>query len=191
MAAKEINPLEQMVEDLSDQYVELVYELVEEFAPIRPWWSADLNANQQFWRYMGTDVEKGLRATILPWLMEAAALMGAAPGDPVAAAGMVEEIFTSPAATDIIHPELVAQIPVEILELVQASGPKDAEKHLVKMEKMAVERGQLGALFTPTAPAEEPQAMSTMEPSAPLPVELPGYTASWPEYGGNPFLRQK
>lgn len=150
MTAKELNPLEEMVEEMSDVYVDMVFELAEELAPVRPWWHADLTAEQKLWRYVGTTPEEGLRSIVMPWLEAAAVAMGAPEGDMLAAAGMVERIFTDPAATDLIPPALVAQIPVELLELVQGGGPKDAMKHLVLMERMVARREAAIALLSNT-----------------------------------------
>lgn len=158
---KDINPLEEMVEELAEYYVELVFELVDEFAPVRPWWTASLTADQQLWRWVGSDQEPGPRAVVMPWLAAAAVFMGAQSADE--AIGMVERIFTDPAASDIIPPRVVAQIPVELLEIVQASGPKDAAAHIRRMEKMVAGRMEAMALLDqpdqppyPEAPVDEP-----------------------------------
>lgn len=173
---KDVNPLEELVEELSDVYVELVYEIAEELAPVRPWWTADLSADAQLWRWIGSDEEPGPRAVVLPWLMAAAAHMGATTPDEALA--MIEDIFTSPAATDLIPADIVADIPIELLEIVQASGPKDAAKHIRKMEKMVAGRLEAVALLQNTDQPNVPEV------PPPLPVEMAGFRGGWPEYGG-------
>lgn len=177
MPAK-VNPLEELVEELSEAYVEMVYDLVEQFAPARPWWAEELTDAQQLWRWMDAKDEEGvpIRDVILGWLMAAGAAMGYA--DAEESLEHIEEYFTSPAAIDRIPPAVVAEIPYELLEMVQASSPEEAAAHIRKMESLLEDRAVLmdviGAPESPKLPVAP----------APLPIEL--LQAGWPLYGGSP-----
>lgn len=181
MPAK-VNPLEEMVEELSDIYVDMVYDLTQQFAPARPWWSEELSEAQQLWRWMDAKDDEGVpvRDVIIGWLMAAGAAMGYASAEE--ALQHIEEYFTSPAAADLIPPAIVAQIPFELLEMVQASGPRDAANHIRKMERLLEDRAVLmdviGAPESPKLPVAP----------APLPIEL--LQGGWPLYGGAPQGRE-
>jgi hypothetical protein len=176
MTADALNPLEALTERLATEYVLDVKRLTQMFAPIRPWWSATLSPDAQLWRW-----ETGPRTEIVGWLMQAGVYMGAK--DETAALAKIEDIFTSPAAGDLIPPQVVAQIPPELLEMVQAAGPKDAGTHIRKMEAMHAGRMQAVELF------KSPDVPNVPEPPIqppPLPVELMPKTAGKPLYGMAP-----
>lgn len=178
----DLNPLEELTQEMADIYVELVYDLVDELAPVRPWWTKTLTIDEQLWRWTGDAVTPGPRGPVLEWLMEAARYMGAK--DAADAISKIEEIFTSPAAESLIPPEVVASIPIELLEIIQASGPHEAMLHIRKLEKVFEGRQQAVQLLNqpdqPTIPAIPP----------PEPIQLAGYTQGWPEYGGTADLQQ-
>lgn len=176
MASQDINPLEQLTEDLAEHYVAMVFRLTEHFAPVRPWWHAGLTPDQQLWRWI-----TGPREEILTWLAAAGAAMGWTSMEEVLA--NVEQIFTSPAATDLIHPQIVAQIPVELLEMVQAAGPRDFGNHIRKMERMIEGRA---AAFAALEESDQPMIPGPPDQPPPMPVELMPGTAGWPLYGMAP-----
>lgn len=173
-----VNPLEQMTEDMALVYVALVKELVPTFAPYRPWWTADVSADQQLWRWVGSDAEPGPRAEVLDWLMKAGASMGYVSADETLA--NIETIFTSPTATDLIPLQLVAEVPLSLLEMVQGSGPRDAGNHIRKMERMMVGRMEGLALLAAT---NQPNFPEPPVVPAPLPVELAPGTEGFPLFG--------
>lgn len=167
---KDVNPLEQMVLDMADYYVELVEMLTAEIAPVRPWWTEELKPDEQLWRYMD------VREEIMAWLMQAGALMGYTTADDVLA--HLEELFTSERTVDVWPPAFVAEIPVALLEMVQATGPKEAAKHIRKMERLFAARAEALGILSNTDQPDIPEL------PPPLPIEtLPG-TAGWPLYGG-------
>jgi hypothetical protein len=181
MATRDLNPLEELVEELSDTYVELVYDLTETFAPFRPWWQKDLSPDQQLWRWISGTTEEGesVRDAIMGWLMVAGAFMGFQTADETLA--NIERIFTAPEAPDLIPPAHVASIPVELLEIIQASGPRDAANHIRKMERMVAARAEVLAQVAATDQPDIPQV------PPPQPVELMPGTAGWPTFGGAPI----
>lgn len=173
---QKLNPLEEMVEILAADYPDLVAELQKEIAPVRPWYTVDLSPDQQLWRWLD------VRPVVLPWVMEAAAWMGAKTSKE--ALQMTARIFTDPAASDIIPPDVVSDIPEELLEIVQAVGPRDAGRHIAKMERMVMDRAAAAGILSNTDQPDVPDI------PPPLPVELPGRSAGWPEYGGAAELAQ-
>lgn len=188
MASDAINPLEALTERFAHEYVLDVKRYTKMFAPVRPWWTAKLSADAQLWRWEAPDgavaadgTKISLRDAILPWLMTATAHMGAK--DAKEALDMIEDIFTSVSAPDLIPPEVVAQIPPELLEMVQAAGPEDAAKHIRKMERMHEGRMQAVAVLAQTNQPDVPEP-----PDVPpmLPTEMQPGTAGWPLYGNAP-----
>lgn len=176
MAKQALNPLEELTEELAEDYADFVEELAEMFAPIRPWWSVDLTQDQQLWRWM-----TGPRTEIVSWLMAAGVYMGWKSWDETAK--NLAKIFTSPAAPDLIPPDVVIQIPPELLEMVQAGGPEQAAKHIAKMEKLAESQDAARALFASTAQPNFPEP--PLQPAA-QPVELTPGTQGYPLFGNVP-----
>jgi hypothetical protein len=174
----QINPLEAMVEDFATVYVDLVKSIAATMAPFRPWWTADLSPDEQLWRWSG---DGGPRQEVLDWLMQAGAYMGWQNADEVLA--HIEDIFTSPAAQDLIPPEVVVQIPVALLEMVQGTGPKDTANHIRKMERMQVGRLQALSLLANT---DQPSIPEPPIQPPPEPVQLADGAAGYPLYGMAP-----
>lgn len=175
---KALNPLEAMVEDFSALYVDLVKSIAATMAPFRPFWTADLSPDEQLWRWSG---DGGPRTEILDWLMQAGAYMGWQNADEVLA--HIEDIFTSPAAQDLIPPSVVVMIPVSLLEMVQGTGPKDTGNHIRKMERMQVGRLEGQALLANT---DQPNIPEPPVQPPPEPVTLADGTAGYPLYGMAP-----
>lgn len=176
--AKEVNPKEELVEEMSQLYVQFVFDLVEEFAPERPWWHEDLTAEQQLWRWMS-----GPRNEIMQWLYTAGMHMGWE--EPEETLKNLEELFTSPTVTTLLPLPLQIQIPTELVEMVQSAGPADTAKHIRKMEKMA--EGSAAARSAMTAAREsQPNVPEPPDQPPPLPTELVPGTEGWPLYGAVP-----
>jgi len=178
MAKKDINPYEQLVEEASEEYVALVYSIAEELAPVRPWWHVDLSPDQQIWRWLS-----GPRNEIMDWIYTAGAYMGWE--GPEETLKQWEKIFTDPMAEEMIPIFVVSVMPIELLEMVQAAGPKDAGNHVRKMEKMV--EGRAAALET--LDRRDDEVINVPEPPfapPPMPVELAPGTAGWPLYGAVP-----
>lgn len=176
------NPWEDLVEELSAAFVDLVYELVDEFAPNRPWWEKTLTTDQQLWRWIygpSNTPQDGTRMKVIPWLIEAAVYMGANTAEEAMA--MIEDTFTSPSAEDLVPLAVQAQIPVELLEIVQAVGPHDAALHIQKMERLVKERQSIVADLASTSTPEIPNV------PPPLPIEAAPGTAGSPLYGEAPI----
>jgi hypothetical protein len=161
VATKQLNPLESDVHDLADAYVELVMDLVEEFAPFRPWWTTELSADQKLWRYME------VRDAIVPWLVEVGVYMGYRTWQEVL--DNLDKIWMSKLPIDTTPPEILAALPLELLELVQA-GPNDAAQHIRDMEKLFASRSQAAEAMQRAA-----EDATVTEPDVPelLPPTLP------------------
>lgn len=171
-----VNPLEELTEEMAQIYVELVNELVEEIAPVSPWWSVKLTQDQQLWRWMS-----GPREQILSWLMAAGVYMGWKTWQETL--DNLDQIFTSPVAPDAIPPDVVIDIPPELLEMVQAAGPVDTAKQIRKMEKLAQAQAEARQLLSTTGQPNVPEP--PLQPP-PLPVELAPGTEGYPLYGEAP-----
>lgn len=181
MAKGDLNPLEALTEELAKDYVEDVKRLTNFFAPYRPWWTASLTPTQQLWRWMAKNNDgESIRQKVVSWLMTAGVYMGWKTADEVLA--NIEKIFTSPAAPDLIPPDVVIEIPTELLEMVQASGPKDAATHIRKMEKMVDGQREAAAIL---ASPDQPQVPEPPAAPPPQPVNIDG-SPGYPLYGGAP-----
>lgn len=135
MAKGDVNPLEEMTEEGSEIYVDMVFEFLEELAPFKPWWQADISPDGQIWRWI-----TGGRDEILVWLEAVAPFMGWETTEEILAG--IPEIFTTVEAENLIPQIVVAQIPSSLLEMVQAIGPEEVGKHIRKMERMMAGRQQ-------------------------------------------------
>lgn len=170
--AKEGNPLEELTDELADTYVEMVFDLAKEFAPVRPWYHHDLSIDEQLWRW------EEIRDPVVEWLMNVGVNLGYQSGDEVL--DNLERIFTDETVVDLVPADIVVRIPPELLELVQAVGPKAAAKHIRTMEKKfegyAQARGVLAAASTFQFP-EPPDV------PPPLRVETLPDTGFYPLYG--------
>jgi hypothetical protein len=96
-----------------------------------------------------------------------------------------ETIFTDPMATTLIPPDIVAEMPVEILEMIQASGSEDCGKWVRKMEKR-VEGFMAASSALDQERASQPNFPEPPNAPPPLPVELLPGTAGWPLWGAVP-----
>ena len=132
----DLNPLEEMVIELSDIYVAIVKELVNEFAPFRPWWSAQLTPDQQLFRYLE------IRRPIITWLVEAGIYMGYQTFDELLK--NLDKFWFGNLLIDMVPPEIIDLIPIQLMELVQAD-PSSAGDHIRKMEKLVARRIELQA----------------------------------------------
>lgn len=170
--------MEELVELGAKEYVELVKELAADLAPVRPWWHKDLSPDQQLWRWIS-----GPRDEIMTWIVEAGAHMGWETVEEVLQ--HLEELFTSPRTEVLLPLHVQAAIPLALIEMVQAAGPKDTAKHIRKMVRM--EEGRLQALAylqnedQPNVP--EPTQEVDQPPTAPVEL-LPG--EGYPAYGHVP-----
>lgn len=176
MSKGDVNPGEQLVEDMSEEYVDMVFDMLEEIAPMSPWWQADVSPDQQLWRWI-----TGGRDEILAWLEAVAPFMGYESTDEILSG--IDEIFTSAKAEGAVPQHIVAQIPIPLLEMVQAAGPEEAEKHIKKMERMIAGRVQVDeaiAQARTTLPEIDIPERATRVFGGDVDIpdeELPGYTA--------------
>lgn len=165
------NPLEEQVNYMADLYPPIVFDLTRMFAPERPWWHADLSADQQLWRW-----QTGPREAIVVWLIEAASwYLGRPPKDPKEALDQIEAIFTDRKADALVPLQVQARIPPELLEMVQAAGPHEAGKHIRKMERLMEGQqqamAQLDAARQPVTVPEPPQEpLASLVQMAPVTV---------------------
>jgi len=214
MADHRVNPLQSETEELSAWYVELVHEVMSEFAPYGPWWQVDVSPAQQLWRWAGTDAEPGPRLDIIGgtkfttdpqtgqttaepvegWLPKAYMRLALGKGyPPENMLKHIEDIFTDPAAPDLIappedpglvlDPELNKGF-VTLLTMAQAAGAHETQVHIAKMERMF--ENQLG-LNQELAATKQPKLV--LPPQAPqiLPVQLNNGGGMYPNEGGVPL----
>lgn len=154
------NPLELLTEQLADHYVELVQIATETIAPHRPWWHAELSAEAQLYRYME------IRDDIISWLVDVSDYMPWQTTDDMLHG--IEALATE-RIEGIIPPALLVDERADALkELVQAAGPKEAQKHVVKMERMALRREVAQGLLEP--PAADRYPTPTAGPGFPEPA---------------------
>lgn len=179
VVTKAVNPLEELVSEMADVYVEMVKDLAKHIAPVRPWWHVDLTPDQQVWRYLD------IREEVMAWLMTTGAYMGFESGEDVL--NNLEAIFTDEKIVDLVPAEHVIAIPIALLEAVQAQGPEEVAKYLRKMEKMAQGRAAALGLLEANRTQNIPEAPNAPPP---LPIEVLPRTSGWPLYGGAPTEAQ-
>lgn len=173
--ASNLNPLEALTLDLAEHYKHMVMRLTEHFAPMRPWWHAQLTPDQQVWRWME------IREEVLAWLMTAGAYMGWTDGEETLQ--KMAEIFTNEAAVDLIPADHVVAVPIPLMEMVQNQGPDATAKHIRKVEKLTETRAMALGLLEQNREVDFPEPPNQPPP---LPVELLPGTSGWPMYGGVP-----
>lgn len=188
--ARERNPLEVLTKELSDVYVALVNYLATFIAPVGPWWEADLDPDDQLFRWEGTIDQPGPRLPILEWLMQAGVYMGWKDSAEVLA--NIEKIFTDQHAADVIPPDLHENPEknegfVDLLEMVQATGPHEAAVHIRKMERLHENRLQGAAILKNS---DQPVIPPTPRRPPLAPVELLPNTGGYPNFGFVPQDRK-
>ena len=158
------NPMEAMVYDLAEEYVDIVDALLDEMAPFSPWWSQELTPDQKLWRYLE------VRDEMLPWLVEVGIYMGLTTfGDLL---DRLDDIWLSQLPLDVAPAGLLAQVPMPLLELVQAA-PLEAAQHIRDMENLIARRstrkklGEPGplAIGKPELPTQAPEVNPDVVPS--------------------------
>lgn len=174
MANPQMNPIEELTDEMADTYVELVLELAEDIAPFRPWWHEELSPDAQVWRW------QKMRAPIVEWLAEVSPYMDW-PDLSAALAGL-RELFTGPIEQRIPGALLVDDRADGLKELVQSAGPRDAARHIRRVEAMTQRRAQAAALMTPTDPYQAPPGPADVQMPEPpaLPPPLPPQPALAP-----------
>lgn len=149
MAAKDkLNPMEELTSFAADCYVELVEELLDEIAPYRPWFSQQLGDDEALWRW------EEQREPIIDWLVQCGIFMGMKTYQELL--DRLEEFWMSPLLVDMVPPEVIDQLPLELLEMVQA-GPKDAADHIRRVEKLHERKRLAGADLPPPLPVAPPE----------------------------------
>lgn len=163
MAAK-LNPSEEDVQYAAEVFLELVQDLVDELAPVRPWWTQDLTDDEALWRW--AEGETAPRAPIVAWLTEAGIFMGFKTYQELL--DNLEKFWMGNLLVDVVPPEVIDMLPVELVELVQA-GPYDAADHIRRMEKLFAKRMAGKAIMDANRPPlpEIPEAVGEHE----LPAE--------------------
>lgn len=160
------NPIEALAEEFSDVYVELVLQLAVDIAPYRPWWHEELSPDAQVWRW------QKMRGPIVEWLAEISPFMGWP--DLEAAIGGLRDLFTGPIEQAIPGELLIDERADGLKELVQSAGPREAAKHIRRVEAMLARRATAAALMTPTdpygAPPIGPQDVQMSAPMLPPPL---------------------
>lgn len=161
------NYYEQWEQDMAERYVYLVNLATETLAPKHPWWFVELSPEQQLWRWMD------IRDDIMSWLADVAGFL---PAIKTVAdlMGHLEDIFTEP-IEQLVPPQLLVDERGDALkEMVQAAGPREAAKHLRKMEKMVAQRalaeGVLASAASDQFPNIEEQIRANLGGATALPA---------------------
>lgn len=129
--ADKLNPMEETVQYAAEVYVELVNELLEELAPYRPWWSKKLSKDEALWRW------EEVREPIVTWLVRAGIFMGFRTYGEVL--DNLEDFWIGHLLVDMVPPEVIDTLPLQLIELVQA-GPYEAADHIRMVEKEYAKR---------------------------------------------------
>lgn len=166
------NPHEVLIEEMADIYVELVMEATEELAPHGPWWHAELSSEQQLWRYLD------IREDIIPWLVDVSDYFPEWRSVDDMLKG-IEELATTRIEDRVPGELLVDERADALKEIVQAVGPKEAARHIRRMETLALKREQGQALIQP-APVD-------LVPPAPAPPDGTGSVFVPAVIGGQGF----
>ena len=157
------NPLEEDVAFGAEVYAELVEELLKEVAAEGPWWSVNLSGAEKLYRWME------VREPIIGWLTAAAPYMGF--GDYETMLEHLTDFWMTNSLVDLVPPEIIDALPLELVELVQANA-YDAATHIREMEKRYEKQALVSGLWEVNRPPELP---------APLPAaELPPVTGTLP-----------
>lgn len=145
-----MNPHEALVEELAPRYPQLVREALAHFAPHRPWWSAELTTEDALMRYAD------IREDIIGWLVDLSPYMGWRTVEDML--NGIEDLATSQTLDDRIPVELLVDERGDTLkELVQAAGPREAQRHIRKMEIAALKRELALGILTPAPIDAVPQ----------------------------------
>lgn len=140
---------------MSEEFALMVEELVDQIAPVRPWWSRQLSTEQMLWRWID------IRLPIMSWLTQVGLYCGWT--TPELLLEHLEDVWLSMLPIDMVPMQIQIAVPQQLLMLVQA-GPYDAANHIRRMEKEVERRSaaitKLGKP-TLTEPQERP-------PSPPL-----------------------
>jgi hypothetical protein len=157
--------MEELTSFAADCYVELVEELLDEIAPYRPWFSQQLGDDEALWRW------EEQREPIIAWLVQCGIFMGMKTYQELL--DRLEEFWMSDLLVDMVPPEVIDRLPIELLEMVQA-GPKDAADHIRRVEKLH-ERKMATAQLPPPLPRPEPGEIGTGNPEGYSPGTPPAY----------------
>jgi len=170
----ELNPMEALVIEMSDYYVDAVLAMTKHIAPVRPWWHTELSADEQIWRYLD------IREDVMAWVMVAGVALGYESGDEVLA--NLEDIFTDERLVDAIDPMVAIAVPHVLIEAVQSNGPKEAANWIRRLEKMAEGRAKALGLLEANREVNVPEAPDVPPPYEVAIIDSPGF----PLYGGAP-----
>lgn len=144
-----LNPLEELVYELADDYVDQVFELAEDIAPYRPWYHVELKPDEQVMRYMSapTTGAQSIRDALVTWLSDASPYMGWSSVQE--AIDGLYRLFTDPAVPRTVPAVLLVDERLDVIrEMVQAQGPRETASHIKRVERMAQRRLQASAMFT-------------------------------------------
>lgn len=144
-----LNPIEELVYELADDYVDQVFELAEDIAPYRPWYHVELKPDEQVMRYMSapTGGQQSIRDALVTWLSDASPYMGW--GSVQEAIDGLYELFTGRDVIQRIPGVLMADERLDVIrEMVQAQGPRETANHIKRVERMAQRRLQASAMLS-------------------------------------------
>ena len=150
------NPREEMVEEFSDWYIAMVFELANELSPFQPWYEVDLSPDERVERWRVT------RPQVFPWLDAIAPFIGKTADALLSSKDALAQVFYGPIDT---------LVPLQILDdpagdtlrlMVQAMGPEDVARELPELERMYQRRIEQSRQFYAAAnsPAAAIQAVS-------------------------------
>ncbi len=124
------NPREEMVDELSEWYIDMVFTMADDLSPVRPWYEVDLTPDEQVERWRVT------RPNVFPWLAAVAPYLGTTGDALLADKASLSRVF---------YETLENLVPLAILDdpagdtlklMVQSMGPEDVAAQLSKVERM-------------------------------------------------------
>ena len=147
-----MNDYEQMVEHLTDEFVEMVHSLVDVIAPSGPWWSEQASLEAQVLRWLE------IREPAMRWL---AAAEPYGPWKSSDGPGTkYQKLFKHPDPFRIIPAELLLAIPKEVKQAFRYAGMQQAAAWMDRAENAAgpVARAIIGKM-APAAPDRLPEGV--------------------------------
>ena len=154
MNRADMNPLEALVDELADRYVYLVEDVAATIAPFRPWWTAELTADQQVYRW------QKMREPIVTWLADISPYMGWDSLETAVSTTELRRLFTDRNIGALVPIDLLTDERADGLkQLVQSAGPFEASRHIARVEAMVRRRIQAAAMLQPVDPIGTPGAV--------------------------------
>lgn len=159
------NDYEAMVENLTDEFVEMVRALVDVIAPSGPWWADTASPEEQVIRWLE------MRDAAMSWLQAAEPYMQGIWEPSDGPGTRYKKLFLHPNPFALMPPELLVAVPKEVKQAFRYAGLDQAGRFMDNAERNAgpLARAIIGAM-SPQAPASLPQGVLLREMQDELPT---------------------